>query len=265
MRLVQTTCNKCGAQLDIELDHLQAYCPYCGTKLLMDFDKLDRVLTEKEKTRRTIEHEVQLTKRTQMEYQYESQKYDSANKQKDKERNHQIIGLVTTLLFLVLLPISLVSVPWRSHNKKVIYLQQLEMIIESSLQEGDYDAALLNANRIYLDDNWSSEESSAWDAKREAYIEIITAKKLEVDRNNPDNVFMPTSSDSFDRKKYTEVVDQFKALGFTNITTQVAYEPANFFHKDGTVEHILIGGKTDFTTEDFFRKDTPIIIYYYSK
>lgn len=265
MRLVQTTCNKCGAQLDIDLDHLVAFCPYCGVRSLMDFEKIDRVLTEKEKTKRAIEHDVQETKRTQMAYEYEFKKDDSSRKQKDKESKRSNLRSITILLILFLLPISGFLAFGIEHNNKVTYLQELEMKIESFLQEGDYDTALLNANKLYLDDNWSSEQTKAWDSKREAYIEIITAKKLEVDRNNPENIFMPTSSDSFDKKKYTEVVDQLKALGFTNITIQVAYEPATFFHKDGTVEHILIEGKTDFTTEDFFKKDAPIIIYYYSK
>ena len=268
MRLVQTTCNKCGAQLDIDLDHLQAYCPYCGFKLLMDFAKLDRVLTEKEKTRRAVEHEEQETKRTQMTYDYESAKQERESKQKDKERTKStLVGIVALLLMILLifLPDKMFNSREDEHNQKVSYLQTLEVKIENAIKVNDFDTAILNANRIYLDDGWSTEETAAWDAKRAAYIEIITTKKLEFDRNNPDNVFMPTSSDSFDGKKYTEVVDQLKALGFTNITTQVAYEPATFFHKESTVEHILIGGKTDFTTEDFFRKDTPIIIYYYSK
>lgn len=144
-------------------------------------------------------------------------------------------------------------------------MKTLEIKIDDAVQKNDFDKALLNSNKLYLNDGWSSEETAAWDAKREAYIKIITTKKFEFDRNNPENVFMPTSSDSFDGKKYTEVVDQLKALGFTNITTQVAYEPATIFRKEGTVEHILIGGKTEFTTEDFFKKDTQIIIYYYSK
>ena len=268
MRLVQTTCNKCGAQLDIDLDHLQAYCPYCGIKLLMDFNKLDRVLTEKEKTRRTIEHEEQETKRTQMAYEHETAKQERESKQKDKEwTKSNLVVLIAILLMILLmfLPGLMFDSREDEHNQKVSYLQTLEIKIENAIKVNDFDTAILNANRIYLDDNWSSEETAAWDAKRESYIEIITTKKLEFDRNNPDNIFMPTTSDSFIGKNYTEVVDQLKALGFTNITTQVAYEPATFFHKDGTVEHILIGGKTEFTTEDFFKKDTPIIVYYYSK
>lgn len=261
MRLVEFTCGNCGAQLDIDLDHLQAYCPFCGKKLMMDFDKLDRVLTEKEKTKRTVEQETQQTKRTLLAYEHDQKKLDYSTKQKDKEWRRTVFGLLVLLLITLLFFLPVVI----SHGQKVAYLQAIETNVENAIQEKDYDTALLNANKIYLDDTWSSKETAAWDAKREAYIEIITAKKLEVDLNNPDNLFMPASSDSFEGKKYTEVVDQLKALGFTNITTQVAYKPATFFHKDGTVEHILIGGKTDFSTEDFFKKDTPIIIYYYSK
>ena len=262
MRLVEFTCGNCSAQLDIDLDHLQAYCPFCGKKLMMDFDKLDRVLTEKEKTKRTVEQETQQTKRTLLAYEHDQKKLEYSTKQKDKEMRRTGFGL----LVMLLIPL-LIFLPDRiSHGQKVAYLQAIEINVENAIQEKDYDTALFNANKIYLDDNWSSKEIAAWDAKRVAYIEIITAKKLEVDLNNPDNVFMPASSDSFEGKKYTEVVDQLKALGFTNITTQVAYEPAAFFsRKDGTVEHILIGGKTNFTTEDFFKKVTPIIIYYYSK
>jgi len=269
MRLVQTICNKCGAQLDIDLDRLQAYCPYCGIKLLMDFDKLDRVLTEKEKTRRTIEHDEQETKRAQMAYEHESTKQERESRQIDKEwikKAFDVLAMALVLFFVFFyLPDHMFDSEKKEHNDKVAYLQTLEIKIDNAIKEDDYDTAILNANKLYLDDRWSSEETAAWDAKREAYIEIITTKKLEFDRNNPDNIFMPASSDSFDEKKYTEVVDQLKALGFTKITTQVSYEPATFFHKDGTVEHILIGGKTEFTTEDFFKKDTPIIIYYYSK
>jgi len=234
----------------------------------MDFDKVDIVLTEKERTRRKIEHEEQETKRTQMAYEHETAKQEREVKQVDKEWRKNALGWVAGFLVLSLIFFMFFYLDYSSrkkHEERVDYLKTLEIKIDDAVQKNDFDKALLNSNKLYLNDGWSSEETAAWDAKREAYIKIITTKKFEFDRNNPENVFMPTSSDSFDGKKYTEVVDQLKALGFTNITTQVAYEPATIFRKEGTVEHILIGGKTEFTTEDFFKKDTQIIIYYYSK
>ena len=119
--------------------------------------------------------------------------------------------------------------------------------------------------KLYCDDHWSSEQTAAWDAKREAFIKIIEDKKREADLKDPNNLFMPAPSSSFKGKKYTDVVDQLKSLGFTNVTTQVASESPGLFDKNDTVEHILVGGKTEFTAEDYFNKDTPIIVYYYSK
>ena len=44
-------CPNCNAGLEIDIEHLQAYCPYCGTKLSFDFDKLNEIMLEKEKTK----------------------------------------------------------------------------------------------------------------------------------------------------------------------------------------------------------------------
>lgn len=47
-------CPNCHASLDLDLDNLQAYCPYCGTKLMLDIEQLNKILEEKEKTKRLI-------------------------------------------------------------------------------------------------------------------------------------------------------------------------------------------------------------------
>lgn len=124
---------------------------------------------------------------------------------------------------------------------------------------------MLKLNKLYLDDIYSSEESATWNTKREAYLKIIEEKQREIDLNDPDNIFMPSAASSFKGKKYVDVVDQLTGLGFTNITTQVASVSPGLFDKKDTVEHILVGGRTDFSMEDYFNKDVPIIIYYYSK
>lgn len=63
MQLVKMKCNNCDAQLDVDLDNLQAYCPYCGQKLMLDFGQLAWALDEKEKTKRTVKREEQKTVR----------------------------------------------------------------------------------------------------------------------------------------------------------------------------------------------------------
>ena len=94
---------------------------------------------------------------------------------------------------------------------------------------------------------------------------MIQEKIREKEINNPNNIFMPSSAKDFKGKNAAEVQEQLQVLGFTNIKLQKASDSAGLFNKADTIEHILIGGKTDFTTEDYFDKDSPIIIYYYAK
>ena len=49
MKLLKLKCDSCCAELDIDVDKLQAYCPYCGAKLLLDLERIEEVLKEREK------------------------------------------------------------------------------------------------------------------------------------------------------------------------------------------------------------------------
>lgn len=251
---MKLNCNNCNAPLDLDLDNLQTYCPYCGRKLLLDFDQVEQIIAEKEKTKRAINRETEQTKRKKMAYEYDS-------REKEKEWKRTIVSIVAIILAISLVFFYILQ----KHDEKVAYLQELEIEIDADIKSENYDAALLKANKLYCDDNWSGEETETWDVKRKTYIKMIEDKKREQDLKNPNNIFMPASSDSLVGKKYKDVVDKLKALGFTNISTQVASESAGLFKKSDTIEHILINGVTEFTTEDYFNKDTPIIVYYYSK
>ncbi len=51
-RTIPSTCGKCGANLELDLEHLITFCPYCGTKLLIDIDLVEKFYAEREKTKR---------------------------------------------------------------------------------------------------------------------------------------------------------------------------------------------------------------------
>jgi DNA-directed RNA polymerase subunit RPC12/RpoP len=51
MNIIKMKCSHCGANLELDLDNLMAYCPYCGEKLLIDVGQLKDVLVEREKTK----------------------------------------------------------------------------------------------------------------------------------------------------------------------------------------------------------------------
>lgn len=74
MKLIDLKCNSCGANLKLDPENIQAFCQYCGKKLLIDMDKLSEVLKEKEKTKQIIEKEQHITKRKEMDYNYKKDK-----------------------------------------------------------------------------------------------------------------------------------------------------------------------------------------------
>ncbi|MEY8420022.1 hypothetical protein AALA83_12200 [Oscillospiraceae bacterium 44-5] len=90
MKLIKLTCNNCNAPLEVDIDNLQAYCPYCGQKLLFDLEQMERVLAEKEQTKRAKERTKraqEATKRVQIEYEYEDKKH---RREKAADRNFGI-------------------------------------------------------------------------------------------------------------------------------------------------------------------------------
>lgn len=63
MKLIKMECPNCHAGLEIDIEHMQAYCPYCGTKLLFDLDQINHIIAEKEKTKRyKIKQESEVSK-----------------------------------------------------------------------------------------------------------------------------------------------------------------------------------------------------------
>lgn len=106
MQLVKATCDNCHAQLDIDLDNLKMFCPYCGQKLLMDIDGMDKVLGAKEETKRTVITEGEQTKRVSISEEEQTRRlqmeYDFKTQQVKRDDNKLKIGLLVLLGILVL-------------------------------------------------------------------------------------------------------------------------------------------------------------------
>ena len=90
--LINLTCTSCGASLEFNLDLLQAYCPFCGKKLMIDIDQLNSILIEKEKT-----------KRQKMEYEHEAHmaEVENADKWKTAKWLGIFMAICSGLLFLL--------------------------------------------------------------------------------------------------------------------------------------------------------------------
>ena len=99
MKLTKLICSNCKAQLDVDIDNLLAFCPYCGQKLLFDMDQMEYVLAEKEKTKRAQER----TKRIQMEYEYKEREEKRDSRQ---ARNALFLFLAFIIVALMCLAVS---------------------------------------------------------------------------------------------------------------------------------------------------------------
>ena len=262
MKLVELKCNNCAANLELDLDNLQAFCPYCGQKLLIDIDQLGVFLAERERTRRAVELEKQRNERKKMEYDY-------SIKKSDRNWLREILGwgIGITFCIIVLFVVTeyMVAGERKEHKQKVEQLKQLEVEIEEAINEENYEIALIKAGKMYCDDHWSTPETEAWNAKRENYISIIKEKKREQDLNNPEMIAITQPASAFGGRNYTEVLSQLENLGFDNITAEATTESTGLFTKKNSIVRLSIGGKSDFSADDYFKKSAPIILYYYSK
>lgn len=95
MKLIQLKCENCGADLNLNMDKMIAYCPYCGNKLLFDMDAINNILVEKEKTKQieiNSKKDVEITKIKQ--------------ESEDKYKNKSLIlmaDLIAALFLLILI------------------------------------------------------------------------------------------------------------------------------------------------------------------
>lgn len=61
----------------------------------------------------------------------------------------------------------------RPHQNKEKELEIIAQEVREAIEKGDYDAALVKANRLHMDDNYSSDSTKRWNEEREGYLAII--------------------------------------------------------------------------------------------
>lgn len=112
MKIIDTTCTKCGANLHIDAERKTAFCEYCGARLLIDdevqhlqIDNAERAGYEFEKGRQRAQNEAQ------------AQRYYSAQPQPaPKKKNSKIVWWV--LGWIIIFPIPLTIIIVRNKNLK---------------------------------------------------------------------------------------------------------------------------------------------------
>lgn len=131
MKLLSMICQNCNGQLEVNIEEMQAYCPYCGHKLLFDLDQMEMVLAEKEKTKRAEER----TKRVRIEQEYKDKK-DIRDK---KVSIGFAVGLVGLYIFLMLFSVFMMF--YSDYEHKINYEVQVE-VSSRDLKNKDYNYVL---------------------------------------------------------------------------------------------------------------------------
>ena len=101
-KLIHMKCQNCGANLDIYLDHLTAFCPYCGAKLMIDVEKIGDVLIEKEKTNRTTKIFSSVENVADKIVSYKKEK-EELKRESEKITTKEIIIMAVVLAFFLIM------------------------------------------------------------------------------------------------------------------------------------------------------------------
>ena len=135
MKLVETKCNNCHADLELDLENLQAFCPYCGHKLVFDFD-VDKLIAEREKTKRAQDKLKESTRQKEMDIKYAEKK----DRREARSRSMKII-------LAGMLIIAMIGIGAYFHISHINKEKALEAngyiripLSSSEIESGDYSA-----------------------------------------------------------------------------------------------------------------------------
>ena len=105
MKLVNTNCPNCGANLQVDEDRTFCYCEYCGSKILIDDDNIHIEIEDAEQAGYDFERGRQ---RAQEEYYGERQQAYRTNQETPRRRNTLLWVLGWIFIFPVPLTILMV-------------------------------------------------------------------------------------------------------------------------------------------------------------
>jgi len=152
-------CPNCGGSIIQDNENEFHFCPYCGSIIPQQKSSLDKVL---DFGRFSKEHKEKVRQQ----------------KVKEENENSRSVGIILLVVFAVFALVIIFAVG-RPHYARVRELEALVQEIEADILAGNYDAAELKANRIRLEDGYSSEQDQKWDDERAYLLKLIQEKRSQ--------------------------------------------------------------------------------------
>ena len=106
-------------------------------------------------------------------YDAKKSEIDAARKAKRGKNRAAFIVFIA----FAMIPILYFSFAYIRYRTKDRELENTVIDIRQYIADGDYDSAIIKANTLHMDINWSTESERHWDKEREALIKLIEEKK----------------------------------------------------------------------------------------
>lgn len=227
MKLIKLNCNNCNAPLEFDVDKLQAYCPYCGQKLLIDLEVMGRILAEKEQTKRSKEktkraeeatkHAKEATKRAE-----EARKRaEEATKRAEEETRRA-------------------QIKYEYENKKDRRATAADRLLWIAIIFCAIFLLVFSVLMFYMDNS----------------------EKKEHQLNNDIQVLV--SSKDLKQESVENATQILRNCGFESVTVTNKEDLVfGFFSKEGEIDSITINGNKKFSKGDWFPADSIVEITYH--
>lgn len=226
MRFVEAKCKNCHADLEVDLDNLMATCPYCKSKLVLEFD-VDRYLENKEETIREQNRLRESTIQKEQEYKYlERTKKEEAKRRKleAKQRKEEL---------------KYAERKDRREKTDLDFANYLKFMIVILLF-----IACMGLVFHFID---LSEEKTH--QEKEDIKIPISSEEIKDGKYN-----------------YKEVQEMFESAGFTNVVLEKDEDiKIGLLKKEDLVEKVTVDGKKSFEKDSWVEKDTRVVITYHAK
>ncbi len=191
MKIYQLKCPACGASVEVEKGRESCFCSYCGTKIYVD-DEVHRVeITQNINYHKTYTDEAKIRKVESEERMHEREYAEKRAERKDKKWS--ALGTVLIVLVCVIGYFVLFNGYFDSEkeasDRQEAELQAIVDDIMQDIEDGNFDAAYIKAEKIRYTENWSSEIEDKWDATRKEIIKQIEKAEKEANKDEGDDTW----------------------------------------------------------------------------
>lgn len=211
LKMVPAICTQCGAKLDVDSSKDAAICPYCNTPFIVE-----KAIT-KYNTEYHIEHAdihvesfgasvANTIKNYQNNKHRERMMELEAEAEKERRKNeplplgHEIVNIALTVFILAVIIIGwgFIFKDIAAQRKKEAELEKIVVEIQTDLENEDYNAARMKANRLrFIGGN--KETVKKWDKVREETLELIDELQYGKKGTQDDNLDAEALNKGYDR------------------------------------------------------------------